>query len=304
MLVELAIGDAYGRAFEFNTPEFVRNNNYLKYHARKDEKDTDNVGIYTDDTQMSIAIAEHMKESIRHSSYYKASELHDLMRQGMTHLEYAEKFSNAYNRDVRDGYSKRTKALIKRKIARNLVAASAKQEPRNSNGSVMRAVPLGLYPTASLVKQAVIINTTLTHTSLECIEATMFIALISHYMYHNYTKADKLTEFLAKEMGTETVQKIITAYTGGPIPCDAILTASFCYQALAAHKKMDALLLACIEPTGDVDSVASICLGIASIDGMTNNLPAFMYDQLESGAYGHKYLKSLDKELFERYPKQ
>ena len=55
MLLELAIGDAYGAGFEY-ADEMIVNNNLSRYveHPRFRL----NPGSYTDDTQMSIAIAE------------------------------------------------------------------------------------------------------------------------------------------------------------------------------------------------------------------------------------------------------
>jgi ADP-ribosylglycohydrolase len=57
MLIELAIGDAYGAGFEFvdqQTIELYNNlNGYIK-HPRHDI----GPGCYTDDTQMSLAVAE------------------------------------------------------------------------------------------------------------------------------------------------------------------------------------------------------------------------------------------------------
>ncbi|GAB4543754.1 MAG: hypothetical protein Tsb0014_37610 [Pleurocapsa sp.] len=57
MLLELAIADAYGAGFEYARNTFVtEHNNLINYvqHPRHHIKP----GCYTDDTQMSIAIAE------------------------------------------------------------------------------------------------------------------------------------------------------------------------------------------------------------------------------------------------------
>lgn len=61
MLVELAIGDAYGAGFEYAAADFVKTNNNLdKYYSHPFHKITP--GNYTDDTQMSIGITELLLE--------------------------------------------------------------------------------------------------------------------------------------------------------------------------------------------------------------------------------------------------
>ena len=59
MLYELAIADAYGASFEFVDDKFISKNNKLRY-LRHPNRENENIlkGQYTDDTQMSIAIAE------------------------------------------------------------------------------------------------------------------------------------------------------------------------------------------------------------------------------------------------------
>jgi len=57
MLVELAVGDAYGAGFEFRNPLYVRAFNKLDRH-RRPALTIAKPGRYTDDTQMTIAVTE------------------------------------------------------------------------------------------------------------------------------------------------------------------------------------------------------------------------------------------------------
>ena len=57
MLLELAIGDAYGAGFEYADIEYVKQHNNL-FNYVKHPRHKLIPGSYTDDTQMSIAIAE------------------------------------------------------------------------------------------------------------------------------------------------------------------------------------------------------------------------------------------------------
>ena len=52
MLVEIAIGDAYGRPFEFASREFIEANNEMRKYVNHEGENFE-CGIYTDDTQMS-----------------------------------------------------------------------------------------------------------------------------------------------------------------------------------------------------------------------------------------------------------
>lgn len=57
MLVELAIGDAYGAGFEYAANWMVREYNDLSAYVQH-PRHRIKPGCYTDDTQMSIAIVE------------------------------------------------------------------------------------------------------------------------------------------------------------------------------------------------------------------------------------------------------
>ena len=88
MLLEMAIGDAYGAGFEYvRDRRFIRQNNnissYVK-HPRRGSKP----GHYTDDTQMSIAIAELV-----------------IGVPDWTPEIIADRFLNVFHRDKRSGYA-------------------------------------------------------------------------------------------------------------------------------------------------------------------------------------------------------
>lgn len=56
MLVEMAVGDAYGAGFEYADPAFVRAHNQVKGYVRH-PRHAIAPGACTDDTQMAVAIA-------------------------------------------------------------------------------------------------------------------------------------------------------------------------------------------------------------------------------------------------------
>ncbi|WP_156398027.1 hypothetical protein [Duganella sp. Root336D2] len=66
---------------------------------------------------------------------------------------------------------------------------------------------------------------------------------------------------------------------------------------------MSALLRDCVNFGGDVDSVAAIAMGLASLSReYVSDIPQVLVDELEDGAYGRSFLRSLDEALTERFP--
>src|SRR3989304_1347902 len=120
MLLEIGIADAFGRPFEFNTPEFIeKNNDVLTYKHREGELIT-GIGIYTDDTQMSLGVAEQMLSGLPG-----------------TQVRFATHFVNAYKRDPRKGYSRRITNALEESQAHlpfELIL-KAKQAEARRNGS-------------------------------------------------------------------------------------------------------------------------------------------------------------------------
>jgi len=87
MLLELAVGDAYGAGFEYAADWIVREKNKLScyiHHPRHGIKP----GCYTDDTQMSVAVA----EAIVADEPWTAEFL-------------AQRFVTVFKRDPREGYA-------------------------------------------------------------------------------------------------------------------------------------------------------------------------------------------------------
>src|SRR5579864_25538 len=87
MLLELAIGDAYGAGFEYADTEMIRQQNNLSHYV-KHPRHNIQPGSYTDDTQMSLAIA----EAIISGRPWQPAML-------------AQKFVEVFQRDPRKGYA-------------------------------------------------------------------------------------------------------------------------------------------------------------------------------------------------------
>ena len=88
MLVELAVGDAYGAGFEYASDALVRDRNDLSWYVQHPRHGI-RPGAYTDDTQMSIAVAEAILSGER-----------------WTPALLARHFVTAFKRDRREGYAR------------------------------------------------------------------------------------------------------------------------------------------------------------------------------------------------------
>src|SRR6266568_2298615 len=87
MLLELAIGDAYGAGFEYADRAYITRYNDLSRYV-KHPRHNIQPGCYTDDTQMSLAIAEVMVE-----------------KRPWTPPILADAFVTAFKRDPHEGYA-------------------------------------------------------------------------------------------------------------------------------------------------------------------------------------------------------
>jgi len=93
MFKGIIIGDAYGAGFEFKESMLQYNDgqqyyNHPTHMASDGSGDSLKAGMYTDDTQMSIAVA----ETLLTGDYSK--------------LSFANKFTECFHRDPRKGYAK------------------------------------------------------------------------------------------------------------------------------------------------------------------------------------------------------
>jgi hypothetical protein len=66
---------------------------------------------------------------------------------------------------------------------------------------------------------------------------------------------------------------------------------------------MSELLVDCINSGGDVDSVAAIAMGLASLSPeYVADIPEVLQVGLEAGAYGASFLAGLDAALARKFP--
>lgn len=273
MLVELAIGDAYGAQFEFADPDLVEKHNQLEYVRVRE--DAVPLGHYTDDTQQTMAIAELLIEKI-----------------AWTPENIAQKLVDVYHRDPRKGYSRRVRTALHAstngvELLKNL------DENSDTSGASMRACPLGIIADIPELIERTTIQAKISHNTPLGIQASVATALASHYCIYQVGDLSGIGEFIACYVEGDW-QVLYQEFVGqkGWMSVRAALT------TLQAHQNLADMLKGCIALTGDVDTVASIALGTAAnLPQIENNLPDCLYQQLEAGDYGLEYLQLLDEQL-------
>ncbi len=285
ILLAIAVGDSFGRPFEFNTEAFIKKHNNTSYYHERTQKRLLNTtkGRYTDDTQMTIALTEFV--------------LSGLVPSQANIMKY---FMMAAQRDEVHGYTRGMTALLKMKQTKKALDAIASKPSRQSNGCVMRAIPIGFINDPALVKHYSMMQCITTHPEADCIFATQFLALWIHYHVHNvYSVSDSIGAWFNEQLGFGSYDRMWNYYNNnpGPIQVNAMQTVSFCLQAMYYYDTMKEILFKSVEVGGDVDSTASISMGMAVAFGKENDLPQRLYHNIQNDAFGKNYILQLERTL-------
>jgi ADP-ribosyl-[dinitrogen reductase] hydrolase len=291
MLLEIAIGDAYGASFEFADHDFIFQYNFAsEYVENIDEKGnlTRSYGKYTDDTQMTIGTCNAI---INSKSNYISSE------------QFIREYLKEYHRDKREGYSRRTKKLLEGNNIKDFFKDNTR---RNSNGSVMRCIPLGLFKKPEVVINNATQLSLATHRHMDSINATIFISLFSHFIYYHGFDIDDFVNFI-KTVHPESYHAVINSSwkKDDIVPCDALKTAKACFTILKnsfdKNKTLTDLLYESVTLGGDTDSVASIVMGLSSMDDYWINDISRELKDLKETQENLDLIYSLDFKLFNKF---
>lgn len=280
MLVELAIGDAYGGSFEHAYPSFVAEHNklagYVPYHGQPGAP----AGRYTDDTQMTIAIAEVLVSGRR-----------------WTPLLLAEQFVRAYHRDPHDGYAPRFHQLLSEvqdgeELLRRL------QPQSDKSGAAMRAGPIGLLPTVDDVLYHAKLQARITHDTLAGIAAAQAAALAVHYCHHRVGPLSEVARWIDGILPEDVGHGGWALPWSGKVGPQGWMSVRAALTVLSGGGGLARMLHAAVALTGDVDTVATIALAAASRSPeVTQDLPPVLWRDLENGEFGRDYLAALDERL-------
>lgn len=280
MLFECAIGDAYGFGFEYadeNLP-FNTLEHYLPHptygHLRP--------GQYTDDTQMSLAIAEALVERLPWNEF-----------------KLAQKFVEVFRRDPRDGYSKGFQQILET-VDDGLQLIQRLNPISDKSGAAMRAGPIGVLKNRREVIERAHIQAAITHNTPDGRWAACAAALMTHFFLHTSYPKHELGQWIRVwciQEGDHTGIRWSEPWTG-KVGAQGWMAVRAAITAIQAHDTLADILKACVAFSGDVDTVSAIALSAASCCPTIGKvLPRALVDGLEDGPYGGQYLRKLDMDL-------
>jgi len=277
MLLEIAIGDSYGAGFEFCSREKINQHNTLAAFVPHELGIP--AGHYTDDTQMSIAVAEV------------------LLQDDWTSDAFASAFVRVYRRNPRAGYAKGFQALLDQ-CADGPALRQTIRPNSTRNGAAMRAVPLGLIDDKGRLAETARAQAVVTHDTKEGVLSAHSVALMAHLLIYDGAEIAMLPSLVERYTGL-----VLRGDWQGEVACDGLQTVHAVYSALARNRTFSGLLKECINFGGDVDSVAAIALGLASLSPeYVSDLPLPLLQGLETGCFGTTFLVGLDEALAARFP--
>lgn len=269
------MGDAYGAGFEFASVEKVEALNDLTQYCEHELGIAP--GCYTDDTQMSVAIAELLVE-----------------KSPWTNEVIANKFVECFKRDERLGYSKGFYQFLK-SVENGVEFLARIKSESTRNGAAMRSAPLGYVKTLDELIDKAEIQATITHDSEIGRKSSQAVALASHYFIYELGSKENLTEFVSQYTGFQWNDNWCSQ-----VACCGEETVNALLTTLKKSGSLREILINSVSFCGDVDTVAAIGLGVGSYcNEYSSDLPPFLYNQLENGNYGKAYLEKMDKLLAE-----
>jgi ADP-ribosylglycohydrolase len=305
MLLRIAQADAYAMAREYvktvDFPEHVAECLKLERYLAHPSYHKLPAGTYTDDTQMSIAVAEVL--TIAASDGPKAP-------QGLLDATtWAAAWFYSFKRDPRDGYSRHFQAILEAATTpdhlRQLMVPNS-----DKNGAAMRSVPLGVIRRPQELVQVAGLQASTTHATWGGINSSIAVALMSHFALYDRRS---FTSMLGWGIHHCPAFEHFREPWVGPVQADSddgkglgvgMNTAWAVHTLLTTETSLMGILKQTIKWGGDTDSVASIAWGIASARYPNEALPEFLERDLEAkttSTYGPTYLRQLGKQLMETY---
>lgn len=293
MILRIAQGDAYCICTEYQKSDASVFNDALsfkKFVEHPDYHSSIKAGSYTDDTQMSIAVAEVI-----------------LSNDEPTADDFLNAFFSVFKRDPRKGYSSALQSLLENsqtvaEFKQLLIPTSTK------NGAAMRSVPIGILRSFDDVMRVAEMQASITHNTNDGIKSSQVVALLSHYALYSNMSFDEICNDVqlkvfgrADYFGEEWQGRVVdrTARGGHDVGLNTV------HAVMTLLKKSNGLLdvlRRTIIFGGDTDSVAAIAMGIASARFNGNDLPEFMESSLENGNnYGPAFLRELGKKLMDKF---
>jgi ADP-ribosyl-[dinitrogen reductase] hydrolase len=293
-LLAVAIGDAYALPFEYRRgllASWAHLNDGAHYELHTKFFATCPLGSASDDTQLSVALAEMMVQP----SFAEGS------AEDLAFLDGA--FIKAFQRNPHAGYSRGMTEGFKKAIVggRTIGSVCAEHGKTTKSGAAMRATPLGLLDNLADVLTCAKTQGAITHMGTALV-AAQAAAAATHYMYYGFGSRQDLGHWLDQTLAVHGYRwsKPWQGSVGSP----GTESTHAAITAVMEATSLRDLLIRCVAFTGDVDTVAAIAMGAA---WGYPDLPNDLAESLLTGLEPHSSLKGLmadlDNKLLAKYPR-
>lgn len=292
VLLGTAIGDALGVPFE----KFAFDRKELKEWDGKTYLGSEHhkllPGQYSDDTQMSLMVAESLIEN-----------------KGFNPDDLSQRYVHWITSGIARGYGRTTLAALQ-KIESGTHWSESGVVGSYGNGTAMRAAPFGIFFRNDLqgLKEAVRIDNNITHASDEAEAGALTIAIASYMCINGDTEdmivriAEQLpkTKIRRSLMALETVlrlpvtpMQVLQTFGTKADVRETVPSAMYCFSKFG-----DAYsgILAAIRAGGDADTTAAI---VGALYGASNNLDSIPESVLKN-VEDRDRLIELDSQLLNR----
>ena len=289
MLIEQAIGDAYGIAWEF-CPQQKGANDLATYHQNPNYPEFP-PAHYSDDTMRALANANVVLGDP--SRWYDP-------------CAYAAEYQAAYRADQRLGWSKGFQSYLEANRDATPQDFVLGLRRRATNGAVMGVAVLGFLPDERTIRAAAAAQTMSTHSG-GAISSAQVVALSAHYLLHGKGRLDGLVDYLEEEVdwaSKQEMNEMIGPRAIIPIPAMpawTIASNAVYYMTRPDMKGLSDRLSGIVEHAkesfSDADSIAAVVMALGSCSPeIAQDLPAVLKNGLED-PMGRSVLADVDRAL-------
>lgn len=312
----VAIGDAFGVGIEFKSRFWMAEN--VKFdqfiNVWKDGKNNISPGTYSDDTEHTIGVV----EALLSDDTFSEELLLAKFRAEYENDKQAKGYPRYGHGSIEDWYTG------KKTIEEVRATQVGRSDP--GNAPVMRAVPLAFIPKGNVPNYCVI-NANSTHPHDLAIKGSLLATMVAWHFLREDGDGGNLISFLDANLYDKEIKQMLQTIDELPapyllseadylflhgeqplpyikwdtniygLPCACMKTAyNVVYVMKHSRSAFDALRMS-INMGGDVDSLAAVCVGIATGRYGLRSLPKFLLEKTE----GLVRMEELGEKLYQKF---
>jgi ADP-ribosylglycohydrolase len=287
MFIEMAVGDAYGAAFEFTkTPAIPNDLSRYGSHPKGELPEA----AFTDDTLRAVANARVLLSGDEDDAYRAEA--------------YAQAYLDAHALDHRKGWSTRFQQILEQHRGRHGMDLMRTLRRSPTNGCLMGVAPLGFLPTIDQVRLAATVQTVSTHAG-SAVPYAQVVAIAAHHLLHGGTTLTVLDHVVEEvEWADARDASRFRALVSDEPPVPAMPAHTIAAGALWALTHFDscgeALRWTCSR-AGDTDSLGAVTMALAACAAdMVQDLPDHLLQGVDTEE-NRTMLHALDADLARRF---